>query len=325
MVIVADFRSDTVTRPTPEMLHAMSSARVGDDVFGDDPTVARLEEEVASLLGKEAAVFVASGTMSNQIAMKLHVGALDEVLCDHRAHIHAWEVGAVHASGAAVAPIIPEPGEKFLTAEAVQAATRTDHTLYHHAVTRLLSLENTLNGDVMPLEQLQSTVDAARGLGLRCHLDGARLWNAAAATGTPVAEWAAPFDTVSVCFSKGLGAPVGSCLVGTASHIERARHYRKWMGGGWRQAGFLAAACLHALNEHRERLVDDHDAAAELAQGLDALGFHVETPQTNMVWCSPPTGVGTAAFAQVADKLAVSVGMHAWACGRLVDAQHARD
>ena len=323
-----DFRSDTVTRPTPDMLSAMMNAAVGDDVFGDDPTVNALEAEAADLLGKEAAVFVTSGTLSNQLAMCVHLGPLSEVLCDHRAHIHMWEAGAIHATGAAVAPIAPDPGEAFLTAEAISANVRTDHSLYHQPVTKLLALENTLNGDVMPLAQLQAATTQARALGLATHLDGARLWHAVEATGHSAREYAAPFDTVSVCpskrlgapvgshacvhmhmlvhhapcpcpmhmpmpmpmhhahahahapcpcpcpmphphapspcpmphaqvsvcLSKGLGAPIGSVLVGAASEIDLARHYRKRYGGGWRQAGLLAAAGLHALRHHRERL-----------------------------------------------------------------------
>ena len=278
--VLADFRSDTVTRPTPEMMQAMASARLGDDVFGDDPTILALEEEAAALLGKEAALFVVTGTMSNQLAMRVHLGPLTEVLCDHRAHIHVWEVGAIHATGAAVATVIPEAGEGFLTAAAVEANVRTDNCLYHQPVTTLLSLENTLNGAVMPLKQLEASVGAARRLGLATHLDGARLWNAVAASGVSAAEYAAPFDTVSVCLSKGLGAPVGSILVGSAEDIDRARHHRKLLGGGWRQAGLLAAAGRHALQHHCARLAEDHANAAALADGLIDLGFEVQTPET---------------------------------------------
>ena len=184
-----------------------------------------------------------------------------------------------------------------------------DHSLYHHAVTRLLSLENTLNGEVMPLAQLQDTVAAARNLGLKCHLDGARLWNAVAASGHSAAEFAAPFDTVSVCLSKGLGAPVGSVLCGSAEDIEKARHYRKWMGGGWRQAGVLAAAGLHALRHHRDHLPDDHEAARELAAGLSSLGFVVDAPQTNMVWCAPPPDVSGDTYARITADLAAEDGI----------------
>lgn len=283
-----DFRSDTVTQPTPAMMEAIASARVGDDVFGDDPTTRQLEEEVADLLCKESALFVTSGTLSNQLALRVHVGLLDEVLCDHRAHVHVWEVGGVHATGAAIAPTAPSVGEGFLTADAIEANCRRDHCLYHQPVTRLLCLENTLNGAVQPLAQIEAATATARALGLACHLDGARLWNAVASSGHSAAAYAAHFDTVSVCLSKGLGAPIGSVLVGSAAHIERARHFRKLLGGGWRQAGLLAAAGLHALHHHRERLLEDHEAASDLAEGLDALGFEVLRPETNMVWCAPP-------------------------------------
>ena len=282
--ILYDFRSDTVTRPTAAMLQAMLKAPTGDDVFGDDPTVLALESETAALLGKEAALFVASGTMSNLLAMRLHVGPLAEVLCDHRAHVHQWEVGGIHATGAAVAAVAPEPGERFLTAASVAAHTRTDNCLYHQPVTAVLALENTLNGDVMPLAEVDAAAAEARALGLATHLDGARLWNAVAASeGVAADAWAAPFDTVSVCLSKGLGAPIGSVLVGSAAHIDRARHFRKLSGGGWRQAGLLAAAGRHALAHHRERLAEDHAAAEELAAGVADLGFAVQPPETNMV------------------------------------------
>jgi len=198
----ADFRSDTVTRPTAAMYAAMVAAPLGDDVFQDDPTVLELEGEVASLLGKEAAVFVTTGTLSNQLALRTHVGPLDEVLCDHRSHIHVWEVGGIHMCGASASASAPEPGERFLCAEAVRANTRSDHSLYHQPVTRLLALEQTLNGEVMPLVQVAAACGEARALGLATHLDGARLWNACAATGTPPAAYAEHFDTVSVCLSK---------------------------------------------------------------------------------------------------------------------------
>ncbi len=303
MAVLADFRSDTVTRPTPAMLKAMLEAPVGDDVFGDDPTVLRLEEEMASLLGTEAALFVVSGTMSNQLALRTHVGPLDEVLCDYRAHIHTWEVGGIHAlCGASVAPAEPVAGEQFLDAAAVELHTRRDHSLYHQPITKLLALENTLNGAVAPLPLIADAVATARGLGLSTHLDGARLFNAVAASGGPLSAYGALFDTVSVCLSKGLGAPVGSVLCGSAERIDKARHYRKLYGGGWRQAGVLAAAGLHALAEHRERLLEDHEHAAELAEGLEQLGFAVQRPETNMVWCGPPDALSVP-FETVAERL----------------------
>ena len=308
--ILYDFRSDTVTRPTAAMLQAMLKAPTGDDVFGDDPTVLALESETAALLGKEAALFVASGTMSNLLAMRLHVGPLAEVLCDHRAHVHQWEVGGIHATGAAVAAVAPEPGERFLTAASVAAHTRTDNCLYHQPVTAVLALENTLNGDVMPLAEVDAACAEARALGLATHLDGARLWNAVAASeGVAADAWAAPFDTVSVCLSKGLGAPIGSVLVGSAAHIDRARHFRKLSGGGWRQAGLLAAAGRHALAHHRAGLAEDHAAAEELAAGVADLGFAVQPPETNMVWCAPPAGVDFERAAQrLRDEEGILVG-----------------
>jgi len=272
------------------MLQAMMSAPLGDDVLGDDPTVQELEAETAHLLGMEAAVFVPSGTMSNQLGLRLHVGPLEEVLCDHRAHIHVWEVGGIHAHcGAAVAAVPPEDGQRFLCGDAVRVNARTDHSLYHQPVTKLLALENTLNGEVMPLPTLMDATSAARELGLATHLDGARLWNAAAASGCALSDYGSLFDTVSVCLSKGLGAPVGSILCGSAAHIHRARYFRKLYGGGMRQAGLLAAAGLHALRHNRERLQEDHENAAFLADGLQELGFAVQRPvETNIVWCAPP-------------------------------------
>ena len=301
MAAVADFRSDTVTQPTAAMLKEMHEAPVGDDVFGDDPTVLRLEEETAALVGTEAAVFVVSGTMSNQLALRTHLAPLQEVLCDHRAHIHVWEAGGIHSlCGASVAAAEPAAGQQFLDAAAVELYTRRDNALYHQPVTTLLALENTLNGAVQPLSLITEAVTSARALGLSTHLDGARLFNAAAATGEPLDAYGRHFDTVSVCLSKGLGAPVGSVLCGSAERIDKARHYRKLYGGGWRQAGLLAAAGIYALREHRARLVEDHENAAELAAGLEELGFAVQPPETNMVWCAPPAGVD---FARVAARL----------------------
>lgn len=214
--------------------------------------------------------------MSNQLALRVHVGVLDEVLCDHRAHIHVWETGGIHAHcGASVAPAVPEAGEGFLCPRAISSNARLDHAGYHQPVTRLLSLENTLNGRVASAAQLIGAAAHAKGLRLVTHLDGARLWNACAATGTEPGDFAAPFDTVSVCLSKGLGAPVGSVLAGGADHIERARHLRKMYGGGWRQAGLLAAAGLYAIRHQRERLVEDHEAATTLASGGGRSRTHV--------------------------------------------------
>ena len=281
-----DLRSDTVTRPTPAMRAAIAAAPVGDDVFDDDPTIHALQERVAALAGKEAALFVPSGTMGNQLAVRLQVDHGDEVLLERDCHIFNYEPGGAAAlSGAQIQPLVGARGA--LTPEAVVAAIRTPDV--HHAPTRLLCLENTHNragGAIVPLEALTATAEAARGRGLRVHLDGARLWNASVATGIPIARWAAPFDTVMMCFSKGLGAPVGSILVGEAAVIARARRYRKMLGGGMRQAGMLAAACLHALDHHVDRLADDHRRArrlAELAAKAPGLACDPARVDTNIV------------------------------------------
>jgi threonine aldolase len=272
-----DFRSDTVTRPTPAMRRAMAEAEVGDDVYGEDPTVNRLEERIAERLGLEAAVFVPSGTQANQIAMGLHCRQGDEVITEAGSHILQYEGGALAALwGVQPQPLPSERG--LLTPEQVAEAIRTDNV--HAPRSRLLSLENTHNrggGTVWPLERFRAVVEVARKGGLAVHLDGARLFNAQAATGTPAASWAKLTDTTSVCFSKGLGAPVGSALAGSAALIREARRLRKRLGGGMRQAGLLAAAALHALEHHVERLAEDHAHTRRLAAGLAELsGVKVE-------------------------------------------------
>jgi threonine aldolase len=263
-----DFRSDTVTRPTAGMRRAMLEADVGDDVYGEDPTVNRLEERVAGLLGLEAAMFVPSGTQSNQIAMGLHCRPGDEVITEAGSHILQYEGGAVSALwGIQPQPLPSEDG--LLSPEQVTAAVRTDSI--HSPRSRLLSLENTHNragGTVWPLERFRAVVEAGRRAGLAIHLDGARLFNAQVASGTPASAWAKLTDTTSVCFSKGLGAPVGSALVGSAAVIQDARRLRKRLGGGMRQAGFLAAAALYALEHQVDRLAEDHAHTRRLASGL---------------------------------------------------------
>jgi threonine aldolase len=266
-----DFRSDTVTKPTPAMRRAMAEAEVADDVYGEDPTVNRLEERVAERLGLEAAVFVPSGTQANQIAMGLHCRQGDEVITEVGSHIVQYEGGAL----AALWGIQPQTltGERgLLTPEQVAAAVRADNV--HAPRSRLLSLENTHNkggGTVWPLERFRAVVEVARKAGLAVHLDGARLFNAQVATGTPASAWAKLTDTTSVCFSKGLGAPVGSALAGSAALIREARRLRKRLGGGMRQAGILAAGALHALEHHVERLGEDHAHTRRLAAGLAEL------------------------------------------------------
>lgn len=266
---VVDLRSDTVTRPTPAMRRAIAEAEVGDDVFGDDPTVHALERRVAELLGHEAALFVPSGTMANQIAVQVHTHHGDEILVEENAHVVLYEAGAPAAlAGVQVWRL---PGDRGLVgADAMRAAVRPEDP--HYPRTRLFCLENTHNragGRVLPLDEVQRLVDLARDLGLCTHLDGARLWNAAAATGRSEKDYASLFHTVSVCFSKGLGAPVGSALAGSQATITEARRIRKRLGGGMRQAGILAAGALHGVEHHRARLIEDHERARRLARGLD--------------------------------------------------------
>ncbi|HYM82037.1 MAG TPA: GntG family PLP-dependent aldolase [Candidatus Limnocylindria bacterium] len=281
---IVDLRSDTVTRPTPAMLRAMVEAEVGDDVFGDDPTVQLLERRVASLAGKDAALYVPSGTMGNQIGIRCHTTPGDEVLVDSEAHIFLFEQGGIGAnSGCLAHPLVTD--RDGLAPDRIAACVQGEDE--HVAHVRLLCLENTHNfhgGIVLPLERLRALAARAREHGLRVHLDGARLWNASVATGIPIREWAAPVDTVMMCFSKGLGAPIGSILTGDADVIRAARRQRKLWGGGMRQVGILAAACLHALDHHIERLADDHSRARALAQGFRvAPGVAVDEPETNIV------------------------------------------
>jgi threonine aldolase len=281
--MMIDLRSDTVTRPTRAMRRAMFEAPLGDDVFGEDPTVNRLEEYVAELLGKEAAVYAPSGTMCNQIGVFVNTGRGDEVLVHEGAHIFNYEAGAPALLSAV--QVRPLPGEGgVISPETVRAALRPENV--HFPRPKLLCLENTHNaagGRVFPLKDFVEVAAAARELGIKVHLDGARLFNAQAATGTLARGWCEPADTVSVCSSKGLGAPVGSLLAGDAQTIREARRARKAFGGGMRQAGVIAAGSLYAFEHHAERLVEDHERARRLAAGLEDAGYKVEPPQTNIV------------------------------------------
>jgi threonine aldolase len=279
-----DLRSDTVTRPTPAMRRAMAEAVVGDDVFGDDPTVRELEARVADLAGKEAALYVPSGTMGNQIAVHCHVRPGEEVLLERESHIFLYEQGGAAAnSGAFVHVVTGTRG--VLDPEALAPLVRGEDE--HVARVRLVCVENTHNragGAIVPLPALAAVAAFARRHGLAVHLDGARLWNASVATGVALRDWAATADTVMMCFSKALGAPVGSILAGPAGLMREARRVRKRWGGGMRQVGILAAACLHALDHHVERLRDDHARARRLAAGLrQAPGVRVDEPDTNIV------------------------------------------
>ncbi len=299
-----DLRSDTVTKPTPGMRAAMHAAEVGDDVFGEDPTVNRLQEQVAGLLGKEAALFVPSGTMSNQICVKVHTQPGDELLCDATCHIYNYEAGGPAVlSGVTCRTLDGDFG--VLDVTQLEDKVRPDNE--HLVRTRLVCLENTHNrggGRVYPLEKIQAISAWARDHGLLLHLDGARLWNAVVASGVPAAEWARYFDSVSVCFSKGLGAPLGSALAGTKAFVAQARRVRKLFGGGMRQAGVVAAAALYALDQHVERLAEDHRNAQVLAQAVAATpGLRLRPPdvETNLVWFEVDRDLGTAR--DVADAL----------------------
>ncbi|MBW2524468.1 MAG: aminotransferase class I/II-fold pyridoxal phosphate-dependent enzyme [Deltaproteobacteria bacterium] len=278
-----DLRSDTVTRPSEAMRRAMAEAEVGDDVYREDPTVRRLEERTAEIVGTEAALFVPSGTMSNQLALLCHCRPGDEVLVGHHAHCMEYESGAAAAwSGV---QFVPLGTAGLFTAEEVAAAIRPP--AYYQPRTRLCVVENTHNmsgGRVFPRGDAEAITELCAAESLATHLDGARLWHAAAATGTSERELARGFDTVTVCFSKGLGAPVGSALCGDADTIDRALRLRKMLGGGMRQAGIIAAGALFALETNRSRLVEDHRAAQELAAALGEVGgVSVDPVETNIV------------------------------------------
>jgi len=279
-----DLRSDTVTRPTVAMRRAIAEAVVGDDVFGDDPTTLALEKRCAQLAGKEAALFVPSGTMGNQLAVNAQTSPGDEVLLESESHIFLYEQGGIAANSGCLAHIV-RGARGALAPESLAAALRGEDE--HVARVTLACAENTHNragGAIVPLEKLRALHEAARARGVRVHLDGARLWNASVATGIPVSSWASCADTVMMCFSKGLGAPVGSILVGPMDVVRRARRVRKRWGGGMRQVGILAAACLHALDHHVERLAEDHARARRLAAGLrEAPGVTAPEPDTNIV------------------------------------------
>lgn len=284
-VPLVDLRSDTVTLPTPAMRAAMAEAAVGDDVFREDPTINELQETIAELLGKEAALFTPSGSMANQIALRTHCRPGDEFICDAGCHVFNYEQGAF----AQVSGLIPRTVEGrygVLQLSQVRDLVRPDNE--HLARTRLVTLENTHNrggGKILPLETVAEICGWAWQNGLATHLDGARLFNAVVATGVSAAQWAKHFDTVSVCFSKGLGAPVGSALVGSREMIAIAHRHRKMFGGGMRQAGIIAAGALYALRHHIDRLADDHALASQLAETIRKVpGLALDPPpETNIV------------------------------------------
>jgi threonine aldolase len=293
--MATDFRSDTVTRPTPAMRAVMAAAPVGDDVFGDDPSINALEAEAAGLLGFEAALFVPSGTQSNLIGVMTHCARGDEFIVGQEAHTYRYEAGGAAVLGSVQPQPLNNARDGTLPLADIEAAIKPDDS--HFARTRLIALENTIGGRVLPGGYAQAVRDLADRHGLALHLDGARLWNAAVAQGVAPRAIAQGFDSVSVCLSKGLGAPVGSVLCGGADFIKAARRWRKMLGGGMRQAGILAAAGSHALAHHIPRLAEDHENAARLAAGLARHErLDVGPAQTNMVFVGVPADIA-AAFA----------------------------
>ena len=305
---LVDLRSDTVTRPTAAMRDAIARAEVGDDVFGDDPTVNALEHRIAATLGKQAAVFVPTGTQSNLCALMSHCQRGDEALVGQLAHLYRYEAGGMAVLGSIQPQPLPQQPDGTLRLEDIEAAIKPDDN--HFGRTRLLCLENTWNGQVLPQAYLAEATALARRHGLATHLDGARLFNASVASGVPVSDIAGPFDSVSVCFSKGLGAPAGSALCGSAELIGRARRLRKMLGGGMRQSGLLAAGALHALDHHVARLADDHANARRLAEGLARIaGLAVVPPHTNIVFASVDGGRTEALLAHLKLRGVLATGL----------------
>ena len=314
-----DLRSDTVTRPTPEMREAMAEAEVGDDVYRDDPTVNRLEELAAEMLGKEAGIFVPSGTMGNLIALLVHCQRGHEVIVGMQSHIYLNEAGGMSALGGIQPCPLQNQPNGTLALDDIRASIRTEDV--HHPITRLICLENTQNicgGVPLTVEYTRQVGEIARQNELSLHIDGARIFNSAAAQNVPVRDLVEPADSVMFCLSKGLAAPVGSMLVGTKKFIERARHLRKMLGGGMRQAGVLAAAGIISLEKMTKRLGDDHARAKKLADGLrgvDGLVVDSNSPYTNMVYLNLSEVVQTNAH-QITERMKAQ--------GVLVDPENSR-
>jgi threonine aldolase len=283
-----DLRSDTVTRPTSGMRAAMASAEVGDDVYGDDPSVNRLQRSVAERFGREAGLFFPTGTQSNLGALMAHCGRGDEYLVGQEAHTYKYEQGGAAVLGSIQPQPLENESDGTIALERIAAAIKPADD--HFARTRLLALENTIGGKVLPAAYVREATRFAHDKGLATHLDGARIFNAIVKQSVSPSEAIAGFDSVSICFSKGLGAPVGSVLVGPRELIAAAKRWRKALGGGMRQAGVLAAAALYALDNHVERLTEDHANAEHIAKGLSAAGFRVVMPQTNIVYVDLPPG-----------------------------------
>ena len=321
MTDLIDFRSDTVTRPTPEMREAMRNAEVGDDVYGEDPTINALQVHAAALLGFEAALYGVTGTQTNLLGLMSHCARGEEVIVGQTAHTYRWEAGGMAVLGSIQPQPLEQRADGTMDLLAIEAAIKPDDA--HYAITRLIALENTWGGKVLPAGYAPSVKALAMKRGLSMHLDGARLFNAAVYTavqsgGTPIAAARAicqPFDSVSICLSKGLGAPVGSLLLGSKELIAKARRIRKMIGGGMRQAGIIAAAGRYALEHHIDRLADDHANAARLAAGLiEAARGHlqIEAPQTNILW------------AELSPSLAESFSAHLKSRGILVSGAYGK-
>ena len=293
-----DLRSDTVTQPDEGMRRAMYEAELGDDVYGEDPSVNRLEETVAERLGKDAALFVSSGTMGNLTALLAHCGRGEEVIVGRGYHVVAYEAAGSSVLGGIAICTIPVEADGCLSPDRISAQVKPDDS--HMPVSRLVGLENTHNGKAVALDRLAACADAARSAGLSVHLDGARLFNAVTALGCAEHDLSDLVDTVSLCLSKGLGTPAGSVLTGPSDLIERARRYRKMLGGGMRQSGILASAGLYALEHNVERLAEDHLRAARLAAVLEEVGAGVVEQATNMVFLTPRDGLNDAFRAHMA-------------------------
>jgi threonine aldolase len=304
-----DLRSDTVTRPTAAMWEAMRAAPLGDDVFGDDPSVNALQERIAADLGFEAALFMPTGTQSNLCALMSHCQRGDEYIVGQMAHTYRWEGGGAAVLGSIQPQPLPNQADGTLALAEIEAAIKPDDA--HFARTRLIALENTWGGQVLPLAYIEAASTLARRRGLALHLDGARLFNAAVAAGVAARAIARHFDSVSVCFSKGLGTPAGSALCGGRDFIARARRWRKMAGGAMRQSGVLAAAASHALDHHVERLADDHANASRLAEGLARLpGVTVARPQTNILFVDLAADKPADVVARLAARGVLATGLY---------------
>ena len=308
-----DFRSDTVTKPSAGMRAAMAAAEVGDDVFGDDPTVNLLEQRMAAMLGKDAAIFVPSGTQSNLLALMSHCGRGDEFIAGQKAHLYVNEAGGAAVLGSIQPQPIAHQADGTLDLGDIEAAIKPDDS--HYARTRLIALENTFGGKVLPVDYMAQVAGIARRHDLGLHLDGARAFNACVALGMDIKAFTAPFDTVSICLSKGLGAPVGSVLIGRQDLIDTARRHRKMLGGGMRQSGLLAAAGLYALDNNVTRLAEDHRRAKRLAEGLAAFpSLFVTQPDTNIVFVDVEERLGErfTAFLQQRGIGVIGYGRQRW-------------